>query len=119
MSLSTPVPTLTLTADDLLAGSALVFDVIVPLHLLRPGEVGDYPSADSLVVQLRPLTIGTLQLIMKASRQDPGLIPLLMLKESLVNPALSLDQVRAMPLGLVNFFIAQIRHLSGLEEKKT
>jgi hypothetical protein len=119
VTLATPAPTLTLTADDLLAGSALVFDVAVPSQLLRPGEAGDRNSTDSLVVQLRPLTIGTLQLIMKASRQDPGLIPLLMIKESLVNPALSLEQVRAMPLGLVNFFIAQIRHLSGLEEKKT
>lgn len=119
MTLATPAPTLTLTADDLLAGSALVFDVAVPPQLLRPGEAGNFDSTDSLVVQLRPLTIGTLQLIMKASRQDPGLIPLLMIKESLVNPALSLEQVRAMPLGLVNFFIAQIRHLSGLEEKKT
>lgn len=119
MTISTPAPTLTLTADDLLAGAALVFDVAVPPQLLRPGEEGHHDSADALVVQLRPLTIGTLQLIMKASRPDPGLIPLLMIKESLVTPALSLDQVRAMPLGLVNFFIAQIRHLSGLEEKKT
>nr|WP_278003355.1 hypothetical protein [Nodosilinea sp. TSF1-S3] len=115
----TPTPTVTLTADDLLAGSALIFDVVVPPQLLRPTEAGDRPAADPLVVQLRPLTIGTLQLIMRASRQDPGLIPLLMIKESLVTPTLSLDQVRAMPLGLVNFFIAQIRHLSGLEEKKT
>lgn len=108
-----------LTADDLLAGSTLVFDVAVPPQLLHPGVADTRPSADPLVVQLRPLTIGTLQLIMKASRQEPGLIPLLMIKESLVNPALSLDQVRAMPLGLVNFFIVQIRHISGLEEKKT
>ena len=119
MLLSTPVPTVILTADDLLAGAALVFDVAVPPQLLRPGQESDLPASDALVVQLQPLTIGTLQLIMRASRQDPGMIPLLMIKESLVNPALSLDQVRAMPLGLVNFFIAQIRHLSGLEEKKT
>nr|WP_242024234.1 hypothetical protein [Nodosilinea sp. FACHB-13] len=102
-----------------MAGASLVFEVAVPPQLLHSGEAGDRTSANPLVVQLRPLTIGTLQLIMKASRQDPGLIPLLMIKESLVNPALSLDQVRAMPLGLVNFFITQIRHLSGLEEKKT
>lgn len=107
-----------LTADELLAGAALVFDVTVPAHLLRPGtSSGESPQP--LMVQLRPLTIGTFQLIMKASRQDAGLVPLLMIKESLVRPQLSLDQVRAMPLGMVNFFIAQIRHISGLEEKKT
>lgn len=107
-----------LTADELLAGAALVFDVTVPAHLLRPGSPNEEPS-EPLVVQLRPLTIGTFQLIMKASRQDSGLVPLLMIKESLVRPQLSLEQVRAMPLGMVNFFIAQIRHISGLEEKKT
>lgn len=108
----------TLTADELLAGSALVFDVAVPPQVLRPGTSPE-ESPEPLVVQLRPLTIGTFQLIMKASRQEPGLIPLLMIKESLVRPQLSLDQVRAMSLGMVNFFIAQIRHISGLEEKKT
>ncbi|MBE9158162.1 hypothetical protein IQ265_15190 [Nodosilinea sp. LEGE 06152] len=107
-----------LSADELLAGAALVFDVAVPPQVLRPGSEGDRPP-EPLVVQLRPLTIGTFQLIMKASRQEAGLIPLLMIKESLVRPQLSLDQVRAMPLGMVNFFIGQIRHLSGLEEKKT
>lgn len=117
MPFSTPAPTIILTADGLLAGSALGFDVAVPPQLVRPGEDSDRPAADPLVVQLRPLTIGTLKLIMRDSRQDLGLIPLLMIKESLVTPALSLDQVRGMPLGLVNFLIAQIRHLSGLEEK--
>lgn len=110
-------PSSPLTADDLLAGAAQVFDVSVPAHLLKPGASD--PEGQPLIVQIRPLTIGAFQLIMKATRQDPGLVPSLMIKESLVNPALSLEQVRAMPLGLVNFFIGEIRHISGLGEKKT
>ncbi|NEP85197.1 MAG: hypothetical protein F6K39_48200, partial [Okeania sp. SIO3B3] len=67
---------------------------------------------------LRPLTIGTFGLIMKAAKNDPGLIPSLMIKESLVKPAMSLDQVKQMHIGLVNFLIAQIRQISGLTPKK-
>jgi hypothetical protein len=55
---------------------------------------------------------------MKASRQDAGLIPLLMIKESLVEPTLSLEQVKQLPLGLVNFLIDNIRQISGLTGKK-
>jgi len=106
------------TADELLAGAALSFDVIVPPHLLQRDEAAS-DEAKALTVTLRPLTIGTFQLIMKATRQEPGLIPLLMIKESMVNPQLSLEQVRGMSLGMVNFFIGHIRQISGLGEKKT
>jgi hypothetical protein len=110
-----------LTPDDLLAGAAISFEIPIPSHILHPGELDATKpvSTKELQVQLRPLTIGTFQLIMKAARNDPGLIPLLMIKESLVQPKLTLDQVRGMHLGLVNFLIAQIRQISGLVEKKT
>lgn len=110
-----------LTPDDLLMGSAVSFEVVIPPHLLHRSDsrVSTAPEdTTAFVVRLRPLTIGTFQLIMKAARNDPGLIPLLMIKESLEQPKLTLDQVRAMHLGLVNFLIAQIRQISGLVEKK-
>lgn len=117
--------------DELLAGAGLTFSIVVPSQVLRPqlasqpaSKVGDKTNAtdeteSALIIQLKPLTVGTFQLIMKAARQDAGLIPLLMIKESLVQPALSLDQVRGMHMGLVNFLIAQIRQISGLDGKKT
>lgn len=100
------------TPEDLLAGASVTFEIAVPADLL-PRTTGD------LIVQLRPVTIGAFQLIMKAARQDDGLIPLLLIKESLVQPALSLEQIKQLPLGLVNFLIAQIREISGLSEKKS
>jgi hypothetical protein len=56
---------------------------------------------------------------MKAAKNDPGLIPLLMIKESIVEPAMSLDQIRRLPLGLVEFLIEHIREVSGLVKKKS
>jgi hypothetical protein len=113
---------LQLTPEDLLAGAESTFEIAVPAQLLHP----DHPSASppssagqTRVVQLRPLTIGTFQLIMKAAKQEAGLIPLLMIKESLVQPTLSLDQIKQLPLGLVNFLIDHIRQISGLTGKKS
>ena len=107
-----------ITPEDLLAGAAVSYDVTIPAQVLHPSGAQAGQARDT-VVQLRPLTIGTFQLIMKASRQDAGLIPLLMIKESLVSPALSLEQVKALHLGLVDFLIAHIREISGLVEKKS
>lgn len=105
------------TPEELLGGSEVIFDVTIPPEVLRPG-ISSTNTKQELVVQLRPLTIGTFGLIMKATKNDPALIPLLMIKESLVQPTLSLEQIKSMNLGLVNFLIAQIRQISGLTEKK-
>lgn len=70
-------------------------------------------------VRIRPLSIGTFQLIMKAAREDAGMIPLLMIKECLVEPQLDLPQTRRLPVGLIEFLVTQIRTISGLTEKKT
>lgn len=105
------------TPEELLGGSEIIFDVAIPPEVLEH-STSTANTGRELVVQLRPLTIGTFGLIMKAAKSDPALIPLLMIKESLVQPSLSLEQVKNMNLGLVNFLIAQIRQISGLTEKK-
>ena len=109
---------LQLTAEDLLAGTAVVYDVVVPPSILRPGQAEENTPNQEMIIQLRPLKIGTFQLIMKATKNDPSLIPLLMIKESLVQPALTLEQVKQLHLGLINFLIAHIREISGLTQKK-
>jgi len=108
---------LVLTAEELLAGDGMTFDVAVPAAVLRPGsEPGTGPEA---VVRLCPLTLGTFLQILKAAKEDSSLIPLLMIQQALVEPKLSLQQIRQMPLGLVNFLIGNVRRTSGLVEKKT
>ena len=108
---------LNLTPEDLLAGALGRYDVTIPAEILNPSTSSG--TGQGLTIQLKPLTIGAFQLIMKAAKNDAGLIPLLMIKESLVAPVMSLEQVRAMHLGLVNFLIANIREISGLAEKKS
>jgi hypothetical protein len=99
-----------LSAQELLAGGLLSYDVVVPAEILRSdGSAGK--------VRLRPLKVATLALIAKATREDPSLIPLLMIKDALLEPALSLDQIRSMHIGLVHFLVAQINRISGLDEQ--
>jgi hypothetical protein len=110
---------LQLTPEDLLAGATMTFDVVVPGNVWRPGENSKVKENEQeRILQLRPLTIGAFQLIMKAAKNDLGLIPLLMIKESLVQPALSLDQIKQLHLGFIDFLIGHIRKISGLTEKK-
>jgi hypothetical protein len=116
-----------LTPEDLLAGAENTFEIAIPPELLHPDRVPATARAQTsqtqanqtMVVQLRPLTIGTFQLVMKAAKQDAGFIPLLMIKESLVQPTLTLEQIKQLPLGLVNFLIDHIRQISGLTGKKS
>lgn len=108
-----------LSAEALLAGAAVTHTIVIPPSLLHGGQDGTTSAAAEAVVMLRPLTIGTFQLIMKAAKNDASLIPLLMIKESLVQPTLTLEQVKGLHLGLVHFLIAHIRDISGLTEKKS
>lgn len=102
-----------LTAEDLLAGTSALHSIAIPTDLL-PSKAGAGGQ-----VQVRSLSIGAFQTIMKAAKDDPSLIPLLMVKECLTEPKLSIQQVRELPVGLVEFLVAQIRTVSGLTEKKT
>jgi hypothetical protein len=100
-----------LDAHDLLAGSAIIHDVRVPGEILRPGA---QPLEEDGLVRMKPLDVATLTLVSRAAREDPSLIPLLMIKESLVEPVLELDQIRRMHAGLVYFLAERVNVISGL-----
>ncbi len=104
-----------LSAQELLAGSLLTYDVEVPASILQPGA--ESGAARRGQVRLRPLKVATLALISRAAREDSSLAPLLMVKESLVEPQLPLEQIRQMHAGLVNFLVAAVNRISGLERE--
>jgi hypothetical protein len=102
-----------LSAQELLAGSSVVHDIEVPHELLHP-RTHAVASSDPKSVRLRPLTLGALAVISRAARDDASLAPLLMIKEAMVDPALSIEQVRQMHVGLVHFLLGEINQVSGL-----
>jgi hypothetical protein len=102
-----------LSAEDLLAGSTIIHEIHIPPQILQPGS-NAAPGAVSGNVLLRPLNVATLALISRAARDDAGLVPLLMIKESLAKPPMTLDRIRQLHVGLVHFLVGHINRISGL-----
>lgn len=98
-----------LGADELLAGSAATYDIEVPAALIEAGRSGLAGR-----VQLRPLTVRDLQLISRAARDSDSLAGALMVHAALQVPELSLPQVSALPIGLMEFLLAEVNRISGL-----
>jgi hypothetical protein len=97
---------MTLSAEDMLAGSALVRDVVLP------AEFATVPASS---VRLRPLTVRDLQRITKAAKDDEALSAPFMIQQAMVEPALGYDQVLALPAGLARFLIERINEISGID----
>jgi len=102
-----------LSAQELLAGSRLIYEVHVPQEILQPSSNSANGAVPGMV-RLRPLSVAALTVVSRAARDDAGLLPLLMIKESLVEPALTLDQIRQMHVGMALYLVNQINRLSGL-----
>jgi hypothetical protein len=99
-----------LTAEELLAGSALTHEVEIPAALT--GINGNGPPDARLV--LRPLTVRDLQRIGNAAREDDGLSASLMIQQALVEPALKAEQVSQLTAGLARFLVERINSISGI-----
>lgn len=100
-------PSPILTADELLAGAALSHEVEVPAHLLAA-------ATSPGCVRLKPLSLADVRTVARAAKGDGPLTSLLMVQQSLVAPALSVDQIAALPAGLVQFLLARVNVISGL-----
>lgn len=105
---------LQLTADELLAGSQLTFEVAIPANILSPSLNGAGAADEDRVVQLRPLTLTDLQKIARAAKENDALIAALMVQQSLVDPQMSVAQVVALHAGLVQFLLERVNQISGL-----
>ncbi len=96
-----------LTAEELLAGSSLTQDAVLP-----PELSGDAAPA---TVRLRPLTVRDLQRITKAVKDDESLSAAFMIQQALVEPELSYEQVLRLPAGLASFLVDRINEISGID----
>ncbi|MEZ5401859.1 MAG: hypothetical protein R2729_19450 [Bryobacteraceae bacterium] len=103
---------MTLTAEQLLAGSSLREPVNVPA-----GFVGANGAGPSQVV-LRPLAVRDLQLIERAAKDDEPLRAALMIQQALVEPALKVDQINHLQAGLATWLLERINRLSGISASR-
>ena len=101
-----------LTAEDLLAGSSIAHEVEVPPAIISPGSLAS--AKEGMRVKLRPLTVRDVQRVTKAAKDSNSLISVLMLKEALVEPALTFEQVHSLHTGLARFLLDELNRISGL-----
>lgn len=97
-----------LTAETLLAGSNLTFEVEIPAEFMN----GSGPEGARVI--LRPLNISDLQRIGKAAPDNDSLASILMIQTALVEPALKVDQVAQLSAGLARFLVERINDISGI-----
>jgi hypothetical protein len=104
-----------LTAEELLAGTELAYDIEIPAAVLNPTADGEPDAGGSgRHVRIRPLTVRDVQLIAKAARDDEVLTSVLMIQRAVVEPELKEKEIGAMPSGLVRFLVDGINRVSGL-----
>jgi hypothetical protein len=102
-----------LSAEELLAGSALSFEVEVPAEVLHPGLAGAGEGGPGRV-KLRPLTVQDLQVISRAAKESDSLVATLLVQRALLEPQMTVAQVAAMRAGLVHFLVEQVNRISGI-----
>lgn len=103
-----------LTAEELLAGSSLTFEVEVPESVLQPAH-GSAAGLAERCVRLRPLTVADLQLVVRAAKENDSLLGTLMVQRALVEPALSIADVAALHVGLVQHLLGEVNRISGID----
>jgi hypothetical protein len=104
-----------LSAEELLAGSSLTYEIAVPAPVLDPAGAGrGRDASNGSTVRLRPLTVRDLQLIARASKESDTLAATLMVQRALVEPELTVAQVGAMHVGLAQFILQEVNRVSGI-----
>lgn len=101
-----------LSADELLAGGELIYEIIVPPGILKTRAPDTEAAAGK--VKLRPLTVKDLQRISRAAKDSDNLTATLMVQSALVEPAMTVMQVGAMHIGLVEFLLEHVNRISGI-----
>ena len=105
-----------LSADELLAGGDISYDIEVPARVLNPtgAAIVDTDPLQAKTVKLKPLTVSDLQRISRAAKDSDNLTATLMVQSALVEPAMSVMQVAAMHVGLVEFLLEKVNQISGI-----
>jgi hypothetical protein len=103
------------TAEELLYGKDQVFEIEIPPALLPAGEDGRAARQGARTIRLRPLSLGDVQLIAKAAKNDEVLTSVLMIQRAAVEPKLKQNEIAEMRSGLVRFLVERINRISGLD----
>lgn len=104
-----------LSGEELLAGSGVEFSVPIPGNVLNTdASASEEKNIAEQTVRLRPLTVNDLQLIARAAKENDSLTATLMVKQALIEPEMSVQQVSALHVGLMQFLLQKVNEISGI-----
>ncbi len=109
---------MSLTAEELLAGSSLIHEVVIPSDILLPGSAAENSEEKKRTVKLRSLIVKDVHLIIKAAKDNDLLTSSLILQQAIVEPKLNVEQISLMQSGLVKFLVDKVNQISGLSTTK-
>lgn len=103
------------TAEELLAGKEMTFEVEIPPEILSPSlQQSLEKNVPAKRIKLRPLTIRDIQLIARAAKDDQVLTSILMIQKAVIEPKLKQNDIDDLHGGLVRFLVNHINQVSGL-----
>jgi len=100
---------MTISTDELLAGSGLTHEVDLPVDL-----VGGSQGIEDTRITLRPLTVRDVQRVARAARDDREMAATLMIHLAAVEPKLSAEEAARLPAGLARRLVDEINEISGM-----
>ena len=103
-----------ISAEELLAGAALTYEIELPVGLGARGAQQAGDQAKPSKVRIRPLTVQDLQLVSRAAKESESLTATLMVQRALVEPKVTVAQVSAMQVGLVQYLLDRVNEASGI-----
>lgn len=105
-----------LTVNDLLAGAEEHHLIQVPLEFLSDPvrKKCTDQGLENGQVKLAPLSLRSIHRIIKAAKDDDTLMSALMIREAMIEPDVTHDQVMQMPGGLVRFLLSEVQRISGM-----
>ncbi len=107
---------MTLSAQELLAGGEVTYEVEIPEGLLGSATApASKQGSGAGKVRVRPLTVRDLQLVTRAAKDSDSLLATLMLQRALIEPELDIQQAARLPAGLALHLLHRIKELSGID----
>jgi len=98
-------PGILLSAEDLVSGSDLVHAVEINTRDIKG------------MVKVKPVTLKIVQKATKAAGGNTSAVSRYLIKQALVEPAMSDDQIDSIPIGLVNVISNKINEISGISKE--
>ena len=95
------------TPEDLILGDDCTEDIELDIR------------GKKIWLTIKPVNMGEAIMVQKASKGDQAESGIWLVKSALINPKLTTEQIKKMPLGTIGKLVEKINEISGVDSEKT